>query len=290
MKKYKVQHKTVYEYEKNVSSCHNLLQMVPRNSEIQEVTRHSIRITPSPSAYHEYSDENFGNISSYFTVHSEHKTLEVDSEFEAILSPRSEIKLEESLPAREMRKLLKDFREPMDIFFYKGESPRVPLRKIFRSFAFPAFKSNEPFLIGIKNLMGFMKSEFQFDAKATNVNTPVEKFFRLKRGVCQDFAHFAIACLRSMGYSARYVSGYIETIPLPGVEKLKGADASHAWVSVYCPGMGWVDFDPTNDMFPMDRHITVAWGRDYSDVTPLKGIIYGGGKHSLKVTVDVDEI
>ena len=138
--------------------------------------------------------------------------------------------------------------------------------------------------------MGRIFREFEYDPHFTTVATPLSEVLAHRKGVCQDFAHLAISCLRGLGLAARYVSGYLETLPPPGQPKLQGADASHAWFSVFIPEMGWIDFDPTNNQMPMDKHVTVAIGRDYSDVTPLKGIIFGGGNHELEVSVDMTNL
>jgi len=138
-----------------------------------------------------------------------------------------------------------------------------------------------------RNLMNRIFADFKFESGFTTISTPLSLVMKERKGVCQDFAHLAIACIRSMGLPAKYVSGYIETIPPPGVKKLVGVDASHAWFSVYIPDSGWIDFDPTNNLIPADRHITIGWGRDYSDITPLKGVIMSSGRHELKVSVDV---
>ena len=140
------------------------------------------------------------------------------------------------------------------------------------------------------DLTARIHADFRFDAKSTTVRTPTEEVFKKRRGVCQDFAHVQIACLRSLNLAARYVSGYLRTYPPPGKPRLIGADASHAWVSAYCPGIGWIDVDPTNNVVPADGHVTVAWGRDYGDVSPLRGLILGGGAHTLKVGVDMEPV
>ena len=149
------------------------------------------------------------------------------------------------------------------------------------------FHPGIPVLIGAQNLMKRIFTEFKYDKEATTVDTAVADLLVRRKGVCQDFAHLFISCLRSLGLAARYVSGYIETQPPPGKPKLIGADASHAWISLYVPGTGWVDLDPTNNLFPGEKHITLAWGRDYGDVTPVKGVVMGGGVHTLSVKVDV---
>ena len=140
------------------------------------------------------------------------------------------------------------------------------------------------------DLTARIHKDFRFDSKVTNVRTPTEEVFRKRRGVCQDFAHLQIACLRSLNIAARYVSGYLRTYPPPGQPRLVGADASHAWVSAYCPGIGWLDMDPTNNVVPSNGHVTLAWGRDYGDVSPLRGLILGGGAHTLKVGVDMEPL
>jgi transglutaminase-like putative cysteine protease len=147
-----------------------------------------------------------------------------------------------------------------------------------------------PLLVGARHLTQRIFREFAYDREATDVATPLLEAWKHKRGVCQDFAHVGIACLRSLGLPARYVSGYIRTVAPAGKARLVGADASHAWFSVYCPHTGWVDFDPTNDLLPGDEHVTVAVGRDFSDVSPLSGILTGGGDHEVVVSVDVEPL
>jgi transglutaminase-like putative cysteine protease len=154
-------------------------------------------------------------------------------------------------------------------------------------YAHSSFAPGRPLLEAVDDLMHRIHADFTFDPKATTVTTPLRDVLTLRRGVCQDFARFAIACLRSHGLAARYVSGYLETLPAPGAPRLAGVDASHAWLAVYCPGLGWVDVDPTNNMFPSATHVTLAWGRDYADVSPIRGVILGGGQHTLHVSVDV---
>ena len=155
------------------------------------------------------------------------------------------------------------------------------------AYASESFPRNRPLLEAVLDLTARIHHDFRFDPKATEVTTPVETFFEKRRGVCQDFSHLQIACMRSLGLPARYISGYLRTLPPKGRPRLVGADASHAWCSAWCPGFGWVDFDPTNNCIPTDGHITLAWGRDYSDVSPIRGVLLGGAKHSLKVGVDV---
>jgi transglutaminase-like putative cysteine protease len=177
--------------------------------------------------------------------------------------------------------------EGLDAYQFRFESPRIRVRPEFASYALQSFTPCRPMPEALLDLTARIHTDFRFDAKVTNVRTPTEEVFQKRRGVCQDFAHLQIACLRSLNLAARYVSGYLRTYPPPGQARLTGADASHAWVSAYIPGMGWLDLDPTNNMVPSDGHVTLGWGRDYGDVSPLRGLILGGGSHTLKVAVDM---
>jgi transglutaminase-like putative cysteine protease len=166
----------------------------------------------------------------------------------------------------------------------------VRLSEHVAAFAAPSFPPRRPLLDAVADLTRRLHEDLAYDQTATNVSTPVDEVLRLRRGVCQDFTHLEIACLRAMGLPARYVSGYLVTVPVPGKPKLVGADASHAWLAVFCPAIGWVPTDPTNDVVPDQRHITVAWGRDFGDVTPMRGVIVGGSRHDLRVSADVSSV
>jgi transglutaminase-like putative cysteine protease len=166
-------------------------------------------------------------------------------------------------------------------------SPLVPVEREFRDYAAASFPAGRRILDGVLDLSARIHREFKFDATATAISTPLTQVLEHRRGVCQDFAHLMIACLRSLGLPARYVSGYLETLPPPGQTKLLGADASHAWVAFFCPGIGWIDVDPTNNVLPSMQHIALAWGRDYGDVSPIRGFLVGGDEHTLNVAVDV---
>ncbi len=171
--------------------------------------------------------------------------------------------------------------ESLDAYQFVFGSQRVKASRELADYARDVFPAGRPLLEAVSDLMQKINRDFSFDNKATEVTTPVQSFFQKRRGVCQDFAHLQIACLRSLGLPARYISGYLRTLPRPGLPRMVGADASHAWCSAWCPGSGWVDFDPTNNCVPTDGHITVAWGRDYSDVSPVHGVLLGGAKHTL---------
>lgn len=177
--------------------------------------------------------------------------------------------------------------ELLDAKQYVLDSPMVAASSELANYAQSSFQPNRPLVQVVTDLMQRIYVDFTYDPSFTTIATPLSDVLHFRRGVCQDFAHLAIGCLRSFGIAARYVSGYVETQPEPGKQRLVGADASHAWFAVYVPGNGWLEFDPTNNKLPFDQHITLAWGRDYTDVTPLKGIAFGGGQHSLSVSVDV---
>jgi len=170
------------------------------------------------------------------------------------------------------------------------ESPRVPVGAEFAAYAAPSFSTSRPLIEALLEFTARIHEDFRFDSKATDVRTSPVEVLRTRRGVCQDFAHLQVACLRSLGLAARYVSGYIRTYPPPGRPRLIGADASHAWASVYCPDIGWLDVDPTNNLIPSDSHVTLAWGRDYGDVSPVRGVILGGRDHKLEVGVDMEPL
>ena len=170
------------------------------------------------------------------------------------------------------------------------DSPFIRAEPPYAEYARSSFGPKRPLLEAVTELTERIHKDFAYDSRATTIATPLAEVFQKRRGVCQDFAHFEIACLRALGLPARYVSGYIQTTRAPGKEGLIGADASHAWLAVYCPDFGWIDVDPTNNKLPTNQHLTVAWGRDYGDVPPVRGIIVGGGSHELRVAVTVTPV
>jgi transglutaminase-like putative cysteine protease len=231
----------------------------------------------------------FGNVLTFFTLREPHArlTVEASSELEVQTVEASDFSRSphwETLP----RSLEGETSvEVLDAYQFVFNSQRVSASPELAAYARDSFPEGRPLLEAVRDLTRRIHQDFFFDTKATEVTTPVETFFEKRRGVCQDFAHLQIACLRSLGLPARYVSGYLRTMPPPGRMRLTGADASHAWCSAWCPGAGWVDFDPTNDCVPSDGHVTLAWGRDYSDVSPIHGVLFGGARHTLHVGVDV---
>lgn len=285
---YRITHVTTYDYAEPVSLCQNVAHLVPRTASGQQVGKSALAISPEPAAVDARTDY-FGNAVHYFTIQEPHRKLVVRADHEVALDPRTPPAAADTPPWEAVRDRLHADRSAgwLDASQFTCESLFVRTDPRYAAYAEPSFTPGRPILAAALDLTSRIHREFAYDPRATNVATPVSEVFANRRGVCQDFAHFQLACLRSLGLAARYVSGYLATVPAPGKPRLVGADASHAWVSVWCGEAGWVDFDPTNDVIPSGRHILVAWGRDYEDVSPLKGVILGGGKHAVRVEVDV---
>ena len=287
--KYELIHRTKYIYEGVVTVSHHMARLAPRPLPGQRCPWHELSIQPVPVGRGVHSDA-FGNITTYFELEGSHGELEViaRSFVEVFPTERPE---PGSTPSWEViKKACEEGKVAAfaDAGAFRFASPMVPLGKDFADYARPDFPAGRTVLAGVMALMGRIHREFKFDTVATDVATPVSEVLRKKAGVCQDFAHLMLACLRSIGLPARYVSGYLETQPPPGQARLTGADASHAWVSVFCgEEAGWIDADPTNNILPNERHITIAWGRDFSDVSPLRGVTLGAGGQKLRVAVDV---
>ena len=288
---YKIVHRTTYKYKYPVSVGNHVACLKPRTLLHHHVARSELRIQPTPATRTERMDY-FGNLLCFFTVQEPHKELVVEARSEVIINGNTAPWPQQSLPWEEAARLLPNDHSPagLEAYQFGFESPRIRIRPEFASYALQSFTPGRPMLDALLDLNARIHKDFRFDSKSTNVRTPTEEVFRKRRGVCQDFAHLQIACLRSLNIAARYVSGYLRTYPPPGQQRLVGADASHAWVSAYCPGIGWLDMDPTNNVVPSNGHVTLAWGRDYGDVSPLRGLILGGGAHTLKVGVDMEPI
>lgn len=292
---YHLLHETSYRYSLPVHLSHQMLRLTPRSLPWQSCTSHAIRIAPEPQNLR-FLIDSFGNPMQSFSLELDHTELTAFAESWVELTPRGLPAA--TLPWEQVRDTL-DYRAgrrmlPDDLLatHYLFESQHVRIKREFGRYAAECFQPGLPLMAGIDALMKRIFSEFTFDPHATTVSTPVTEVFMQKRGVCQDFAHFMLSCLRSLGLAARYVSGYLVTEPPPGQPRLIGADASHAWVSVYCPaqdgGSGvWIDADPTNGVFPDISHITLGWGRDFLDVSPLRGVLIGGGEQTMTVAVTV---
>lgn len=289
---YRVVHQTRYLYHEPVSRCYNAVRMLPRFLPYQAVEASELTIDPGETDWRERNDY-FGNRVHFFSIHRLHDSLTVTATSRVLIRPEKRFGFHNGdQPWRHARDRILTDRTPdvLDARQFTMASPQVRLIPELVAYAEPSFSENGGLLEGVSHLMSRIHGDFEYVPGFTTITTPLEELLRHRRGVCQDFAHFAIGCLRVMGIAARYVSGYIETLPAEGQARLRGADASHAWFAVFVPGTGWVDFDPTNDSMPHDQHITVAWGRDYSDVTPLKGIIFSSGSHELNVAVDVERV
>jgi transglutaminase-like putative cysteine protease len=290
---FQVSHTTSYDYDGYVTFCHNIAILKPKTMIGQTLLDYKLEITPNPTEISERLDF-FGNLITRFAIQKQHNELKVTAISKVLRDYTQQPDIYTSVEGKnitleEAHKALKNNTEEIiGVKQYILES--VLIAKItpeIKAYAEVSFKPNRSVFEAAFELMQRIYTEFDFDPEFTNVATPIHDVMKAKKGVCQDFAQIAIACVRSVGLPARYISGYIETLPPPGKEKLIGADASHAWFSVYIPNFGWVDFDPTNNQIPKNQHITVSWGRDYYDVPPLKGVIYSTGKNKMKVAVDI---
>jgi transglutaminase-like putative cysteine protease len=287
--KYKIKHSTTYKYTDFVSLCQNQARLTPKTNHKQICHSSYIEIVPPTSYLREYTDY-FNNKVTVFEIAKQHKKLTVTMVSEVELLVKHNINPNSfDMPWKSALALLADPKtlELLKVSEFVLPSQLTPLEKGIRDYALMSFTPEISLIEGCTDLMARIFHEFQYDPGFTTISTPLSVVFAQKRGVCQDFAHFALACIRSIGLAGRYVSGYIETFPAEGEIKLEGADATHAWFAIYVPNYGWVDFDPTNNVLPMDQHITLAVGRDFSDVTPLKGVVFGGGSQVLDVAVDM---
>jgi transglutaminase-like putative cysteine protease len=246
-------------------------------------------ITPTPADTNKRLDY-FGNSVTFFTIQEPHGELYIEARSRVVIDDHPVAWPERSLPWEEAVGSLRNDLNPdgLDAYQFVFESPRVRPGAEFAEYASPSFPPGRPLTEALLDLTGRIYADFSFDSKATTVRTLPEEVLHRRRGVCQDFAHLQVACLRSLGLAARYVSGYLRTYPPPGRSRLVGADASHAWISVYCHGVGWLDVDPTNNVIPFQSHVTLSWGRDYSDVSPVRGVILGGRDHKVEVGVDME--
>lgn len=287
-----VVHETHYRYDSPVVLSHQLLHLTPRVVEGQRLEAHRIEVEPAPGELSSRNDY-YGNPVTQVLLAAPHEALTVRATSVVETSPRAaRIEREQGVPWEELRARLAVLEgEPLlEAAPYLYESPHVETFRELAAFAAPSFEPGRGVLEAAFDLTRRIHAEFAFDSRATTIATPLRELLVHRRGVCQDFAHLMVGALRSLGLAARYVSGYILTTPPPGRPRLVGADASHAWVGVYCPLNGWVDMDPTNDCLVDDEHVTLAWGRDFSDVTPMRGVILGGGEQRLAVHVTVTPV
>jgi transglutaminase-like putative cysteine protease len=288
---YNIRHRTLYEYAAPVSVSHHVARLEPRITATQQRGHFSLRIFPEP-ALRKARTDYFGNQLCFFSVQEVHSKLEIITQSRVTVSAEKTVPNESAATWESVAAMFRDPVSPevVDPYQFVFDSPQVRASLELFDYARESFQPETPLLAGSRDLMQRIHRDFQFDPRATTVATPLEEVWKKRRGVCQDFAHLGIALLRSLGLPARYVSGYLRTRPPEGKPRLVGADASHAWFSVYSPGTGWVDFDPTNNVQPAEEHITVAYGRDFDDVSPVAGILTGGGRHDVKVAVDVEPL
>jgi transglutaminase-like putative cysteine protease len=285
---YHVLHTTTYTYTEAVSLCHNVARLIPRVCPRQTTHQSQLLIDPLPAVSAERLDF-FGNPMTFFTIQEPHRRLTVTAMHQTQVLPPTVPDRVQTPPWGAVREWLANERAPerLDACQFLFSSPYVTVDADLADYAAPSFAGDRPLLDAVLDLTTRIHDDFRYDQAATSVTTPLSEVLAARRGVCQDFAHLQIGCLRALGVPARYVSGYLLTVPPPGQQRLRGADASHAWLSVFCPGIGWIDVDPTNNVLPSDQHVVLAWGRDYDDVSPIKGVILGGGQHAVAVSVDV---
>jgi transglutaminase-like putative cysteine protease len=320
---YAIRHETLYRYRRDVAHAHQQLHLTPRNSERQHCVLHRIEVTPQPAVSAEYVDA-FGNWVTRVELDRPHNRLQVVAEMDVRLDAQPELDFEQAESWERVRDQLcysARAREPewLEAMRFRGESPYVRIKGVFGEFARDCLPAGASVPSVAVALMNKLWREFTYAPGATEISTPLLEVLAQRSGVCQDYAHLMIACLRSVGLSARYVSGYLRThgpvaeragddddeddddddddddeadeTAAEGVApRLRGADASHAWVAVFAPPFGWLGFDPTNNVLVNQNHVALAWGRDFGDVSPLRGVILGGGSHKLTVRVAVREI
>ena len=285
---FNIAHTTTYDYRSPVTVAHHLLRLAPRRLRRQVPLAHELDLQPAPASLNRHTDY-FGNEVAFVILEGAHRQLRVTARSRVAVGAAYIPDAAETPAWERVRNLSRtDFTAPaLDAGEFAFASPLVPLEVVFTDYAQPSFPAGRNLLEAVLDLTARIHRDFKFDPTATTVTTPLTQMLEQRRGVCQDFAHLQIACLRSLGLPARYVSGYLETVPPPGQPKLLGADASHAWVSFFCPGLGWIDVDPTNNLLPSMQHITLGWGRDCGDVSPIRGVLVGGEEHTLAVAVDV---
>lgn len=286
-----VSHKTVYRYSSPVVQSQHLIHLAPRAAANQSVRNHRLVIEPAPAVRYDGLDA-FGNQQIVLDIELPHTELSLSarSTVETISTAPADIEASTPWDALDGSFTEADGSLNLDVIQYRCVSRlAVPTREI-AAYGAVSFAPGRPVLAAAMDLTLRMRKDFVFDATATDISTPISEVLRQRRGVCQDFAHLSLACLRAHRVPARYVSGYILTHPPPGQPKLQGSDASHAWISVWSPEHGWVEFDPTNGLIVRDEHVRVAFGRDYDDVSPISGVLLGGGEHTVAVSVDVNPI
>jgi transglutaminase-like putative cysteine protease len=289
--RYRVEHETRYGYAAPVSQSWQLARLTPRSLPWQRPLHTRIEVSPVPEERRDSTD-GFGNTITHFSLYGPHRVLKVRMQCGVDVGPRPVPVASLDGPWEDVCQAVRGRGEPLSEECLSAAALTEPTRLLpsseaARLYAEPSLVPGRPWLDALLDLMHRIHAEFEFDPEATTVSTSVDEVLEQRRGVCQDFAHLMLACLRAHGLPARYVSGYLLTDPPPGQPRLMGVDASHAWVAAFSPQHGWVEFDPTNDQLADQRYITLAWGADFADVVPLRGVIIGSGEQSLRVSVSV---
>lgn len=285
--RYRIIHVTEYDYSSPASLCHNMMRLSPRRLAYQHVEHSHVEIDPVPVVRRTRLDR-FGNQCEFFSIESQHNAMVIRASSH-VVRDRVHTSGADEISYKDLRQRLRDPKNEEDRAAQEFcfDSKYVRTRREFSDYAMECFHPERSAHESLLEMTARIYNEFDYVPNSTLVSTTPIEVLRLRKGVCQDFAHLQIACLRSIGLAARYVSGYLLTRPAPGQPKLIGADASHAWISVYLGDFGWLDYDPTNNLVPDCEHITLAWGCDYEDVAPVTGVVVGGGLTTLNVSVDV---
>ena len=288
---YRIRHETAYHYEGPITSSYGLYHLAPREIDRQHLLGHRVEVTPAPADRASYVDV-YGNLRTWYHISRPHTDLAIVGTTDVEIGPQ---RLDPDLLARPWEQCQPDLRRDTADWWQAVDftlpSPRVDVLPEVAAYAAPSFGPARPLGEAVEELNHRIHADFAYDPRATSVTTRVGDVLRIRAGVCQDFSQLMVACLRSVGLAGRYVSGYLATVPQPGRPRNIGADATHAWAGVWVPWAGWYDLDPTNDRPVDESHATVAWGRDYSDVAPVRGVIYGeGGGSSMRVSVDMAPI
>lgn len=286
--KYQITHTTTYAYGETVPLCQNFVHLTPRKVPGQRCLQHRLLVRPTPSTSI-WRRDYFGNPVTVFSLTRGHRRLLVRAVSKLEVQPSVVPDLARSPSWEAVRDglPLDRSRRGLGVYQFLFDSPHVARSTELADYARPCFPPGRPLLAAVLDLTAQIHADFHFDPQATTIDTPVSEVLRHRRGVCQDLAHLQIGCLRSLGLAARYVSGYLRTYPPAGQPRLVGVDASHAWLAVFCGPLDWVAVDPTNNVVPSDEHMTIAWGRDYSDVCPIQGMFVGGGRHAMTTAVEV---
>jgi transglutaminase-like putative cysteine protease len=286
---YAVRHTTTYRYGEEVTLSSHRLRLSPRETPRQTVRRFALDVSPQTHDLIAERD-SFGNAGHLLEIREPHRTLTIEARSEVMVSAA-----DTAFGFTPWEAAVEAVRSPrtagaLDASVYAWPSAFTQCSDAMEDYARESFRQGRPLMEAARELTARIFSDFVYDPAATHAGTLALDSFAERRGVCQDFTHVFLACCRTLGLPARYVSGYLLTHPPAGQEKLIGADASHAWAAVWCPVTGWVDFDPTNDLIPSLEHVTCAWGRDYGDVSPIAGVVLGGGGHVISVAVDVNPV